>query len=94
MDVRLVLGCAILLESGLDAAEDAQIALVHEEAPALLDLEGEICLWQGATTQRHQDAQRKNGRLGVSIRGVDQDLGWASAERGWTGRCRAGRHGS
>ena len=42
----LRLGGAILLKACLDAPEHTQIALVHEEAAALLDLEGEISLGQ------------------------------------------------
>ena len=81
MDMRLVLDSAVLLETGLDAAEDAQIALVHEETSALLNLEGEICLGEGALTEGHQNAQCQDGRLCVPISGVDQDLGRASAKR-------------
>ena len=70
----LRLSGAIFLEASLDAAEDAQIALVHEEAAAFVDLEGEIRLGERDATEGHQNAQREHRRFRVAIGGVDQDL--------------------
>ena len=72
--LRRSLGGAVLLETCLDAPEHTQIALVHEEAAAFVDLEGEIRLGERDATEGHQNAQREHRRFRVAIGGVDQDL--------------------